>query len=233
MAKKRGNDYGTPRKRGFDDDIEYNSSRRKDNKRGGGFSGGGDQFGSISMSPAFAAASAGPTVVATVSWYNSEKGFGFVALANGGGDAFLHVSVLESVGFKSVNPGTEIKCRTGKGLKGQQVQEILEIDESKAATAAKTPRSDRPSSANSAAGNSRDRSAVDPSSAIEVNGIVKWYSVEKGFGFVSTNDGFKDVFVHASALQRCNIESLEPDCSVKMKVIDCDKGREALTVELA
>ncbi|MCX8501602.1 MAG: cold shock domain-containing protein [Alphaproteobacteria bacterium] len=68
---------------------------------------------------------------------------------------------------------------------------------------------------------------------MEVKGQVKWYSGEKGFGFVVTEDGGKDVFVHASALQRSNLSSLEPDSRVIMKVVDGSKGREALTVVLA
>ncbi len=44
-------------------------------------------------------------VQAVVKWYNPEKGFGFVQLADGSGDAFLHVSVVERSGHGSVPPG--------------------------------------------------------------------------------------------------------------------------------
>ena len=224
MAKKRGKDNYGPRRNGFDDDFELDRSRRKENRRGGGFAGGDFAQPAMAFSPMANGNATGPVVVATVSWYNSEKGFGFASLANGGGDAFLHASTLEAVRVKSLSPGTVLKCRTGQGTKGPQITEILEIDESAALS---------PSSRSSGAGNSRDRSAVDPGSAIEVKGQVKWYSGEKGFGFVVTEDGGKDVFVHASALQRSNLSSLEPESRVIMKVVDGSKGREALTVELA
>ena len=40
------------------------------------------------------------------------------------------------------------------------------------------------------------------------NGIVKFYNGQKGFGFIQPEDGGKDVFVHASALERAGIRGL-------------------------
>ncbi len=39
-------------------------------------------------------------------------------------------------------------------------------------------------------------------------GTVKFYNIQKGFGFIAPNDGGKDVFVHATALERAGIGSL-------------------------
>ena len=69
----------------------------------------------------------GPELKATVKWFNPEKGFGFVELGDGSGDAFLHVSVLQRVGADAVNPGAGLRIRVGPGQKGQQVTEVLEI----------------------------------------------------------------------------------------------------------
>jgi cold shock CspA family protein len=49
----------------------------------------------------------GPSVRATVKWYNPEKGFGFVQLADGSGDAFLHVSVAERSGPQQRTAGRD------------------------------------------------------------------------------------------------------------------------------
>jgi len=68
--------------------------------------------------PRFDAAPSGPTVQATVKWYNPEKGFGFVQLANGS-DAFLHASVIERNGASTVPPGATLEVRAGAGPKGR------------------------------------------------------------------------------------------------------------------
>src|SRR5260370_36734204 len=77
-------------------------------------------------------AATGPVVDAVVKWFNPEKGFGFVELADGTGDAFLHIAVLESSGRKSVAAGAKVKARVGQGQKGPQVPEGLEADETSA-----------------------------------------------------------------------------------------------------
>jgi CspA family cold shock protein len=73
-----------------------------------------------------------PPVQAVVKWYNPDKGFGFVQLADGSGDAFLHVSVVERSGHGSVPPGATLEVRAGPGPKGPQVSEILSVDSSTA-----------------------------------------------------------------------------------------------------
>ncbi len=41
-----------------------------------------------------------------------------------------------------------------------------------------------------------------------ITGIVKFYNTQKGFGFIQPEDGSKDVFVHATALERAGIHTL-------------------------
>src|SRR5260370_18240299 len=77
-------------------------------------------------------AATGPVVDAVVKWFNPEKGFGFVELADGTGDAFLHIAVLESSARKSVAAGAKVKARVGQGQKGPQVTEVLEADQTSA-----------------------------------------------------------------------------------------------------
>jgi cold shock protein len=41
-----------------------------------------------------------------------------------------------------------------------------------------------------------------------INGVVKFYNAQKGFGFIQPEDGSKDVFVHATALERAGMSGL-------------------------
>ena len=59
-----------------------------------------------------------PRISSKVKWYNADKGFGFVQLAGGSGDAFLHVSVVERSGHGSIPPGATLEVRAGPGPKG-------------------------------------------------------------------------------------------------------------------
>ena len=61
-------------------------------------------------------------------------------------------------------------------------------------------------------------------------GRVKWFDVEKGFGFLSRDDG-GDVFVHKGALPR-GTESLEPGSRVEFGVAEGRRGEQALSVRL-
>ena len=54
-------------------------------------------------------------------------------------------------------------------------------------------------------------------------GTVKWYNPTKGFGFIAPEDGGKDVFVHASALERAGLSGLQDDQKV---TFDLEAGRD-------
>src|ERR1051326_3933817 len=53
----------------------------------------------------------GPPVRAVVKWFKSDKGFGFVELSDGSGDAFLHATVLGRIGVTAANPGEALEAR--------------------------------------------------------------------------------------------------------------------------
>ena len=55
------------------------------------------------------------------------------------------------------------------------------------------------------------------------NGTVKWFNSTKGFGFIQPDDGGKDVFVHATALERAGIPSLDDGQKV---TFDVQSGRD-------
>ena len=101
----RDSDFRPNRRRSFDDD-NYEPPRRN--------------FGFAPLNgPQFETPS-GPSVRATVKWYNPEKGFGFVQLADGSGDAFLHVSVAERSGHGSVPPARRLRCAPAQDRRGRR-----------------------------------------------------------------------------------------------------------------
>jgi len=208
----RGKEFREKRRRGFDDD-EFEPPRRSH------FGGRPSAF-SPTAAPS-APVSSGPTVRATVKWFNPEKGFGFVAIENGG-DAFLHIAVLGRAGREEVAPGATLEVRTGPGQKGVQVTEVLAVDDSTA-----TPVRPR-SPAGERAGPRRPQGP-----AVRMAGTTKWFDPAKGFGFVSVEGGTQDVFVHVSVLERGGIPTLAPGQRVTMDVAEGRRNPEAVTIQLA
>jgi len=180
----RDRNFRQTRRRDFDDD-NYDPHQR--------------DFGGT---PRFSAnrfeAPSGPPVRAVVKWFKPERGFGFVELSDGSGDAFLHATVLERNGIAAVQPGETLEVRVAPGQKGPQVTEVLSVDSSTAAPPM-ARRSPYP-----AAG----RPAFE-AAAVEEAGTVKWFNAQKGFGFIQPEGGGPDVFVHISAVERAGIGMLQ------------------------
>ena len=64
----------------------------------------------------------------------------------------------------------------------------------------------------------------------KVEGVVKWFDESKGFGFISQNDGGKDVFVHFRAIQSDGFKTLAEGQAVAFEVEDGQKGLQAANV---
>jgi cold shock protein len=58
-------------------------------------------------------------------------------------------------------------------------------------------------------------------------GTVKWFNATKGFGFVSPEDGSKDVFVHISAVQRAGLQTLREGQRIQYDLTPGRDGRTA------
>ena len=63
-------------------------------------------------------------------------------------------------------------------------------------------------------------------------GTVKWFNSEKGFGFISQDDGGPDVFVHFSAISGNGYRNLEEDQKVEFETTQGPKGLQASNVTL-
>ena len=64
-------------------------------------------------------------------------------------------------------------------------------------------------------------------------GSVKWFNEAKGFGFISQDDGGKDVFVHFSAIQGSGFKTLAEGQKVTFDIQDGPKGPQAANVKPA
>ena len=62
-------------------------------------------------------------------------------------------------------------------------------------------------------------------------GTVKWFDNAKGYGFVSRENGGKDVFVHHSAIEGTGYKSLEEGQKVQFEVTQGQKGDQAINVK--
>lgn len=211
------------------------------------------------------------TMRATVKWFNTAKGFGFVTPGDGSPEAFLHLSALKQAGYDSVGEGASVTVEIGQSPKGRQVLRVLEVDNSTARAPA--PRA-RPAYGDRGdrggyGGGGYDRgdrggyggggggyggggggygggggggygggggggyqAPTNLENAEDMDGVVKWFSGLKGYGFVQPNGGGKDVFVHITVLRNAGLQSLAPGQPVRMKVVTARKGPEAVTVEL-
>ena len=200
----RNQDFRTPRRREFDADTPYSQPRT---------------FGTRPRfsQPRFEAPY-GPPVPGVVKWFSLEKGFGFVALSDGSGDAFLHGSVLAQNGISAVQPGESLEVRVGPGHKGPNVTEVVNVDRSTA-----TPMGSQ---------RSRAQAVTLNGPSVEETGTVKWFNAERGYGFIALANGGQDVFVHVSALERSGLMGLGEGQFVVVDVVAGRKGPEAARVRL-
>ncbi|MFF2961689.1 cold-shock protein [Streptomyces sp. NPDC057963] len=61
----------------------------------------------------------------TVKWFNSEKGFGFIAQDGGGPDVFAHYSNISGSGYRELIEGEQVTFDIGQGQKGPQAENIV------------------------------------------------------------------------------------------------------------
>ena len=156
------------------------------------------------------------TVHGFVKWFDSHKGYGFVAI--GGSDVLLHQTCVRESGFRQVLEGASVTCEIARGPKGLQAIRVLQVDNG---TAHLMPQaSERPV-----------RNCVTPRGpAFEA--VVKWFDRSKGYGFISRGPGSGDIFVHMETLRRCGIRELHEAQRVRVRVGDGPKGETVAEITL-
>ena len=179
----------------------------------------------------------GGMITGSVSWFSNSKGFGFIKPVDGSDDLFVHISAVQGAGHQSLRDGATVVCEIEPGKKGRQVAKIVNIDDSTATG---------PSVANGASRNAanfmRSNDANDSfgtgftekdvEGSVPGEGQVKWFNMTKGFGFISPDQGGRDVFLHANVVRRAGLHEVMPGLRVKYNAIERDKGPEARTVEV-
>ena len=185
-------------------------------------------------------------IAAHVKWFNPDKGFGFVTPDDGSADAFLHASAVRDAGHEQLVPGQALVCDIAPGQKGPQVALIHSVspppaeprgrgDRSRHSRGEQSPsRSGRAEAAAGRPAAPRPAGRADPGlqgRPREDQGTVKFFSAEKGFGFITPDRGTKDIFVHESVLRRSGLEALQPRVRVRVRYRETERGLEADSVE--
>lgn len=65
--------------------------------------------------------------IGTVKWFNAEKGFGFIAQPDGGGDVFVHHSAIQMSGYRSLEEGQRVEFEVQQGPKGLMAMNVKPI----------------------------------------------------------------------------------------------------------
>jgi len=142
--------------------------------------------------------------IGTVKWFNQFKGYGFVSVSGIPEDVFLHFSVLEKAGIKTLIKNDVISFSMIKSGNRYQIKELFNVISS--------VKFDTPESKQE-----------------EVIAIMKWFNPAKGFGFAQLPSG-DDVFIHANLLRKLSIKEIEPNKRLKLIIHHTNFGYEALDI---
>jgi cold shock protein len=153
-------------------------------------------------------------IYSVVKWFNPKRGFGFVVLSDGTGEAFLHRNILARCGFDAVEPCAVLKVRVVRGDPRPKIIEVLSVDSSAVALT------------------SRYEKARPGPRATPETGTVKWWQAGRGYGYIARDGGGRDAFFHVSSLNRQRVFRLSDGQRVVMDVVEGRKGPKATKIRL-
>ncbi|PWD50751.1 cold-shock protein [Serinibacter arcticus] len=146
-------------------------------------------------------------VLGTVSWYESTKGYGFLA-QDDGTEVFVHSSAI--VGGSVIREGQRVAFLVVAGEKGPQADHVLPL---------------------AVQGGTGSVPVAGAATSDGADGTVTFFDSDKGFGFIEPDAGGDGVFVHAKAL-RSGVRDLVEGDRVTFTVVDGDRGPLARDVDL-
>jgi cold shock CspA family protein len=170
----------------------------------------------------------------TVKWFNAEKGFGFIEPDDGGQDLFVHFSAItDRGGYRSLDEGQRVSFETGQGQRGPQAESVEPLDEGRGGGHGREDRGgygrdDRRPQGRDNRRDDRRSPAPRSGGGSRTQGTVSWFNAEKGFGFITPDDGSADVFVHFSAIaDQGGYRSLDEGQRVDFETSQGQRGPQA------
>ena len=170
----------------------------------------------------------------TVKFFNTAKGFGFIAPEDGGADVFVHISAVERSGLRELNEGDRVSFELEQDRRsGKLAATNLQVTGSGPVPGGRSsdrPRGDFQRSSGASRGSYSGGSSGG--SAVGGRGVVKWFNATKGFGFIQPDAGGDDVFVHISAVERSGMSDLREGEAVTFDVERDSRSGKAAAVNL-
>ena len=191
-------------------------------------------------------------VTATVKWFKPEKGFGFVRLADGSGEAFLHASVLAAASLPNPAEGTTVVCDLAQGAKGPQVVAIHSATppENPPPPRTRNQRPPRPTastlqqSAQPEDGGEplvrapkpprerRERQAEPTGPATMAYGTVRWYNLDSQSGLIEPWEDGATVYFDRATLRQSGLDIVADGEDVRYLAVGSEDAPVAQRVEL-